>query len=154
MPHLPRAERVPDPLDTYGSLEHHADDVEAHALPFHAGAPRIIAGRPPHVLLLLGIHRPFRFSELGARARLHFHEHQVAAVPRYQVDLSPARPRLVIPRHNRAAAAPQVPVRQVFPHAPMDVFEPVAPHRVRHEIDHPDHFSTSNSISIALPRTT
>jgi len=41
------------------------------------------------VLLLLGIHRPFRFSELGAGARLHLHEHQVAAVPRYQVDLSP-----------------------------------------------------------------
>src|ERR1019366_6498336 len=153
-PALPRAERVPDPLDACRFLEHHADDVEAYALPFHAGAPRIIACRAPHVLLLLGIHRPFRFPELGARARLHFHEHQVAAVPGHQVDLSPARPRLVIPRHNGAAAAAQVPVRQIFAPSPMVVFEPVASHRVRHAIDQPDHFTTSNSNSMAFPRTT
>jgi len=45
-------------------------------------------------------------------------------------------------------------MRRVLAHAAMVVWECAAPEGVRNPVEQPDHFSTSNSNSITLPRTT
>src|ERR1035437_920257 len=151
---LTLAPGIADPLDARLFLENHADDIEAGLLPVHAGAAGVVAGGALGIRPLLPGPRAIPGSPNGGGGRRDRHEDQCVAVPRHQIDFDAAVRRAVIAGHDRASLAAQVAMRQIFADAPMVVAQRAPPERIRRAIKQTDHFTTSNSNSIAFPRTT
>src|SRR4051812_48831815 len=103
---------------------------------------------------LLAIDRIFRRAELVGGARLHFHERELRAIPHDEIDLAATGQGPIIPRHHRAALRLQVAMRHVLANAPRIPGIPPLPEPVGGAIEQTHHFSTSNSNSMTLPRTT
>src|SRR5262249_37742460 len=104
--------------------------------------------------LLFRIHGPLRSAEFGACPGFHFDENHRFFVPCNYVDFSAARVGAIAPRDDCAAVLPQMAMGKIFSQAPVVMWKLATPQNVRGAIQKPDHFRTSNSNSITLPRTT
>ena len=131
-------EGVAEPLDPAGRQDHR-HHIETHLLPLHAGAPGVVAGGAGEMELLVGVDGALRFAEFRAVARFHLHEDQLLAVPDHQVDLAAAGRGAIIAGNYRAAAAPEIAMREVFSQAPVVASEGTAPQGIGRAVDEVEH---------------
>ena len=103
---------------------------------------------------LLRIYRRLGPAELVGRPRLDFDEGEFAPIPHHEVDFAAPGERTIVARHYGAAAGAQEAVRKVFADATVILRIAAAAYAIGGAVEQADHFSTSNSNSMTLPRTT